>query len=155
MDTKLTETGVSRRTLLGYGVAAVGLLIGTSLFGRAALAQQVVSTVFTEREKQVIRDYYRMQVEKARANRGKGGGVPPGLPRKDELAPGLARQIRVNAVLPSAIQKKPLPTDLERTLPVRAGTVRAIAGDQVMLVDGKNQIRDIIDIGDLLQRLYN
>jgi hypothetical protein len=147
---------ISRRSVLQGALALAALGLGSSLFGGRLLAQApIVSTVFDQRETQVIRDYYRMQVEKARANRGKGGGVPPGLPRKDELPPGIARAIRVNAPLPNGVPKKGLPTDLERSLPVRVGLVRIIAGDQIMLVDAKSTVRDIIEINDILDRLYS
>jgi hypothetical protein len=146
---------MSRRNVLQGLVAVAAIGLGSSLFGGKLFAQApIVSTVFDQRETQVIRDYYRMQVEKARANRGKGGGVPAGLPRKDELPPGIARAIRVNAPLPPSVPKKGLPTDLERSLPVRVGVVRIIAGDQIMLVDAKSTVRDIIDINDIIDRLY-
>jgi len=128
------------------------LALTPSLLSSAAFAQAVR---FDQRETQAIRDYYRMEVEKARAARGKGGGIPAGLPRKDELPPGLARAIRVNATLPAGVAKKGLPADLERGLPIRQSVLRLIAGDKVMLVDAKNMVRDIIEITDLLDRLYS
>jgi hypothetical protein len=152
----MTDT-ISRRSVLQGIAAFTALGLGSSLFGSTLFAQSapVISSVFDQRETQIIRDYYRMQVEKARANRGKGGGVPPGLPRKDELPPGIARAIRVNAPLPPNMPKKGLPADLERSLPIRVGVVRIIAGDQVMLVDAKNTVRDIVQITDILDRLYS
>ena len=143
---------ISRRHVLQGALAAAALALMPTLFGRAAFAQVAR---FDQRETQIIRDYYRMEVEKARANRGKGGGVPAGLPRKDELAPGLARAIQVNATLPSAVPKKSLPAELERSLPLRPTLLRLIAGDKVMLVDAKNTVRDIIPITDILERLYS
>ena len=152
----MTDT-VTRRSVLQGGLALAAIALGASLFGRRLFAQSapIGSTVFDQRETQIIRDYYRMQVEKARANRGKGGGVPAGLPRKDELPPGLARAIRVNAPLPPDVAKKGLPPDLERSLPVRVALVRIIAGDVIMLIDAKNTVRDIVEITDILERLYS
>lgn len=147
---------VTRRHVLQGAFRALGavavLALVPSLFGRAALAQ---AAQFDQRETQIIRDYYRMEVERARANRGKGGGVPASLPRKDELPPGLARAIRVNAPLPAGVAKKGLPAELERSLPLRPTLLRLIAGDKVMLVDAKNTVRDIIAITDILERLYS
>lgn len=151
MSDALTRRQMLQTTFRCLGaVAAVALV--PSLFGRAAWAQ---AAQFDQRETQIIRDYYRMEVEKARANRGKGGGVPAGLPRKDELPPGLARAIRANALLPPGIAKKGLPPELERSLPLRPTLLRLIAGDKVMLVDAKNTVRDIIEITDILERLYS
>jgi len=151
----MTDAITRRHVLQGafsiFGAVAALALV-PPLFGRAAWAQ---AARFDQRETQIIRDYYRMEVEKARANRGKGGGVPAGLPRKDELPPGLARAIQVNAPLPPTVPKKGLPAELERSLPLRPTLLRLIAGDKVMLVDAKNTVRDIIEITDLLERLYS
>jgi hypothetical protein len=143
---------ISRRRLLQGALAVAALAFAPSILSRAAFAQ---AARFDQRETQIIRDYYRMEVEKARAARGKGGGVPAGLPRKDELPPGIARQIRVNGALPAGVAKKGLPADLERSLPIRPSLLRLIAGDKVMLVDAKNTVRDIIELTDLLDRLYS
>ena len=143
---------LTRRNFLQGALAVTALVLAPSLWSRAAFAQ---AEQFDQRETQVIRDYYRMQVEKARAARGKGGGIPADMPRKDELQPGIARQIRVNAALPPGIAKKSLPAELERSLPIRPSLLRLIAGDKVMLVDAKNTVRDIIELTDLLDRLYS
>lgn len=143
---------LTRRNFLQGALAVTALALAPSLWSRAALAQ---AAQFDQRETQVIRDYYRMQVEKARAARGKGGGIPADMPRKDELPPGIARQIRVNVALPPGIAKKSLPAELERSLPIRPSLLRLIAGDKVMLVDAKNTVRDIIELTDILNRLYS
>lgn len=146
---------ITRRDLL-KSLAACGLLAAAApLLSRMAQAQGAsTSARFDQRETQIIRDYYRMEVAKARANRGKGGGVPAGLPRKDELPPGLMRMIREGQPLPSAVPKKSLPAELEKSLPVRPTSLRLIAGDLVMLVDGKGTVRDILAITEIIEPLY-
>jgi len=46
-------------------------------------------------------------------------GLPPGLAKRDELPPGLERQLRVRGTLPPGLRKKiqPCPLALERRLP--------------------------------------
>ncbi len=143
---------LTRRRFAQGALAVTAAALAPSLWSSAALAQ---AAKFDQRETQIIRDYYRMQVEKARAARGKGGGIPADMPRKDEMPPGIARQIRVNAALPPGVAKKGLPAELERSLPIRPAFLRLIAGDKVMLVDAKNTVRDIIELTDLLDRLYS
>lgn len=142
---------VSRRRFIQGALACAAL----SAFPAPAFPQAIASARFDQRETQAIRDYYRMQVEKARAARGKGGGVPPGMPRRDELPPGIVRQIRAGATLPPGLTPKGLPAELERSLPIRAGTVRIIAADMVLLVDAKNMVREVIELNDILDRLYS
>jgi hypothetical protein len=45
--------------------------------------------------------------------------LPPGLARRDQLPPGLEKQLRERGTLPPGLQKKiePVPVDLERRLP--------------------------------------
>lgn len=146
---------LARRDVLRGALALLAVTCAAPLWSRAAFAQAALTAPkFDARETAIVRDYYRMQVEKARANRGKGGGVPPGLPRKDELAPGLANAIRPGRPLPSSVPKKGLPQDLEGSLPARYTMARLIAGDKVMLVDAKGLVRDVIEITDILDRLY-
>jgi len=49
----------------------------------------------------------------------RGGGLPPGLAKRDQLPPGLERQLRVRGTLPPGLQKKiqPCPVELVRRLP--------------------------------------
>jgi hypothetical protein len=46
-------------------------------------------------------------------------GLPPGLAKRDQLPPGLEKQLRERGTLPPGLQKKiePVPEDLERRLP--------------------------------------
>ena len=46
-------------------------------------------------------------------------GLPPGLAKRDQLPPGLEKQLRERGTLPPGLQKKiePVPVELERRLP--------------------------------------
>lgn len=50
---------------------------------------------------------------------GRGQGLPPGLAKRDQLPPGLERQLVVRGELPPGLRKKirRCPEDLERRLP--------------------------------------
>jgi len=49
----------------------------------------------------------------------RGSGLPPGLAKRDQLPPGLEKQLRVRGTLPPGLQKKiqPCPVELVRRLP--------------------------------------
>lgn len=66
-----------------------------------------VAVVFSDHDRQLIGDYYA---------RYKAKKVPPGLARKDELPPGLARQVVKKGTLPPGLQGRTLPRDLETKL---------------------------------------
>lgn len=94
-----------------------------------------VRVVFGDRDRRLIRDYYA----------GRGGGLPPGLARKDRLPPGLQRQIQRNGTLPPGLQMRALPRDLERRLDrIPDGYVRARVGLDVVLVDEETRV--IVDV---------
>ena len=50
---------------------------------------------------------------------GHAGNLPPGLAKKDQLPPGLEKQLVRNGTLPPGLQRRiePCPRDLERYLP--------------------------------------
>ena len=111
--------------------------------------QASVSMVFGDRERRIIRDYYRNHPYEY--NKGhwkgkrKGKGLPPGLAKKGgHLPPGLAKK----GHLPPGIQKKMLPRDLITQLPPPLpGTERIIYNNQVALVEiTTNIVLDIIDL---------
>ncbi|MGE0257046.1 MAG: hypothetical protein AB7N54_04835 [Alphaproteobacteria bacterium] len=83
--------------------------------------------------------------------RGGAQPMPPGLARKDELPPGLARQLAERGTLPPGLAKRSLPADLEARLPKRGGkTGRVIVDDDVVLIDtAADRILDVI--GDVVR----
>lgn len=76
-------------------------------------------------------------------------GLPPGLSKRDELPPGLQKQLMRNGTLPPGLQNKvaPLPSDLSRRLsPLPEGMQRVILAGSVILLEEKTaKILDIIE----------
>lgn len=102
-----------------------------------------VSIVFSARDREIIRDYYRG-----------GSNLPPGLAKRGgNLPPGLQKHLERDGTLPPGLQKRlaPFPADLERRLPrlpdiYRRGTI----GGAVVIVDRRTQ-RIIDVINDILR----
>ena len=117
--------------------------------GRAVLdiAGAVADDVFTPEQKRAIDDYFRRQRDDGAksAKHGKkkgGGGLPPGLAKKDKLPPGLAKR----DTLPPGLAKRNLPSDLDNRLgPLGKNRSRSIVGDDIVLIDtATNVILDIL-----------
>jgi Ni/Co efflux regulator RcnB len=76
-----------------------------------------------------------------------GGHLPPGLAKRDELPPGLERQLRVRGTLPPGLRKKmsPCPEDLERRLPPPPrGCVHVLVGGNLVLVNRSSYV--VLDV---------
>jgi hypothetical protein len=74
-------------------------------------------------------------------------GLPPGLAKKEQLPPGLQRQLVRNGQLPPGLQKKiqPLPPVLERQLTaVPEGTKRFVLNGSIVLLNQQSNV--ILDI---------
>jgi hypothetical protein len=104
--------------------------------GRAREVAEAV--VFSDRDQQVVRDYY-----------SGGRGLPPGLAKKRKLPPGLAKQLRRNGSLPPGLQKRygaePFPVDLSQQLPkLPAGYSRVFIAGRAVLLDRNHNVLDII-----------
>ncbi|MEJ2109069.1 MAG: hypothetical protein P8Z37_03975 [Acidobacteriota bacterium] len=99
--------------------------------------RSTVSAVFSDRDRQVIGDYYA---------RHKAKKVPPGLAKKDQLPPGLARQVVKKGTLPPGLQGRALPQDLESRLSrLSDGYRRVIIGTDIAILNTNTQvIADII-----------
>lgn len=88
----------------------------------------------------IIREYHRQ------------GSLPPGLAKREQLPPGLARQLRERGELPPGLQKRlvAVPDAWERRLPpVPAYYRRYFAGDDLVIVDSRTNriaylIRDVL-----------
>ena len=75
------------------------------------------------------------------------GNLPPGLAKKDQLPPGLEKQLARRGVLPPGLQKRlqPCPEDLERELPPPPpDCAHVLIGGHIMLLNRKTNI--VIDI---------
>lgn len=138
--------------LLGcLGSAVMADNIATSALEKA------VDAGFSELERDLIGKYYqRHQTSRTYSdedrssktkNKNSGKGLPPGLARKDQLPPGLAKQLQKNGTLPPGLAKRSLPSDLERQLPPPPkGYERQIIEDATVVLVNKatGKIADII-----------
>jgi hypothetical protein len=77
-------------------------------------------------------------------------GLPPGLAKREQLPPGLQKQLARNGQLPPGLQKKiqPLPPSLEARLTrLPEGRKRIIINGSVILLDQrKNLILDMMAV---------
>lgn len=77
--------------------------------------------------------------------------LPPGLAKRDRLPPGLEKQLRRNGTLPPGLQKRvrSLPESCEVRLPrLPHQWERVILGGRIILLDGEQTIRDILELRD-------
>ncbi|MEJ2526305.1 MAG: hypothetical protein P8Y73_12200, partial [Desulfuromonadales bacterium] len=65
--------------------------------------------VFSDHDRNVIHDYYAYQHQHRKK-------MPPGLAKRDQLPPGLQKQLVRRGQLPPGLQYHPLPYDLRRRL---------------------------------------
>lgn len=116
-----------------------------------------VDGLFTESERQLITEYFHEEYQQnddddngRRDKKNRKGkkhkGLPPGLAKKDQLPPGLQKQLERNGTLPPGLAKRDLPADLESRLrPIDDSFERVIADSDVMLVEkATGIITDII-----------
>lgn len=83
---------------------------------------------YSEHERDEMRGWYRDHDDH----------LPPGLAKRDQLPPGLERQLRVRGTLPPGLRKKmmPCPEELERRLPPPpAGCAHVLVGGHIVLVN--------------------
>lgn len=76
-------------------------------------------------------------------------GLPPGLAKRDDLPPGLQKQLVRNGTLPPGLQKKlvALPSDLSRRLPPLPEGMRRVilSGSVILLDDETSRILDLVE----------
>jgi hypothetical protein len=88
---------------------------------------------------QIIRDWF--------ASPSNLKGLPPGLANREQLPPGLQKQLAKNGKLPPGLEKKiqPLPHDLEIRLPrLPDGRKRIFIAGNVIILDERTSL--VIDI---------
>ncbi|HEU0006180.1 MAG TPA: hypothetical protein VFS12_09340, partial [Terriglobia bacterium] len=92
--------------------------------------------VFGDRDRRIIRDYFRNRYS----------NLPPGLAKRGgNLPPGLEKHIQRNGQLPPGLQKRvePFPQDLVSQLPRIAERIRrVILGRRALMLDDHNTILD-------------
>lgn len=121
----------------------------------------IADRVFTEIERRVMCDYFKVPSCGTRNLLGDGkkkpkGAIgsgektampPPGLAKRDELPPGLERQFQRNGKLPPGLQKRQLPDDLARALPRRSGDFERVIvdGDVLLIQIATGVVLDILE----------
>jgi hypothetical protein len=73
--------------------------------------------------------------------------LPPGLAKRDQLPPGLERQLRVRGTLPPGLRKRmmPCPEEVEHRLPPPPpGCAHVVIGGHVVLVNQSSYV--VLDI---------
>lgn len=101
--------------------------------------RDAVRVVFSERDRVLIRDYYR----------GAYRGLPPGLAKKGKLPPGHAYRLRRNEGVPRGVTWERLPIEVERRLsPLPAGYARVVIGNDAAILNV--QTRVVVDLIDNL-----
>lgn len=128
------------------------LMTATPLYADNSSGRGLLGAVFSELEKQSIRDYYRGRYgsdisdekevgkkSKKKKAKGKKGKKHKGLP------PGLAKQLKRNGRLPPGLAKRDLPEGLDQMLPERSGKwERVVVDNDVLLIEQATGL--IIDI---------
>lgn len=100
-----------------------------------------VAIVFSDDDRRQIHDYYYRERHEERGRKDKQKRVPPGLAKRDELPPGLQRQIQRNGQLPPGLAGRALPDDLEQHLsPLPANYVRLQVGRDIVLMDQRTRV---------------
>lgn len=103
-----------------------------------------VEIMFSSDDRRHIHDYYYREHQRYREydDRKKNRkSLPPGLAKRDELPPGLQKQIRRNGQLPPGLQGRRLPVELERRLsPLPAHYIRLQVGRDIVLMDQRTRI---------------
>ena len=94
---------------------------------------------YDDRDREVVRGWY--------AEHDRQGGLPPGLAKRDQLPPGLEKQLVVRGELPPGLRKKiqPVPEDLVRELPPPPPDCEhVVIGGHIVLMNSKTSV--VLDI---------
>jgi Ni/Co efflux regulator RcnB len=94
---------------------------------------------YSERDRDYMRGWYH--------DHERNGHLPPGLAKRDQLPPGLERQLRVRGTLPPGLRKKmmPVPEEFEQRLPPPPeGCAHVFIGGNVVLVNRSSYV--VLDI---------
>jgi hypothetical protein len=109
-----------------------------------AVTVKTSNNAFGTDEARIIREWF--------SNSANLKGLPPGLAKKEQLPPGLQKQLARNGKLPPGLEKKiqPLPRDLELRLPgLPDGRRRIVIAGNIILLDERTSM-----IVDILQNIF-
>jgi hypothetical protein len=131
-------------------------------WGSAEEAAEVSDNLFTDKEKQVIRSFFREHRESRYGDDDVGSGrdkpkkkkkLPPGLKKKlergGELPPGWQEKVARGEVLDADLygRSSPLPRELLKRLSSKDGTELRLLDDRVVrIMDGTRAILDILQV---------
>lgn len=94
-----------------------------------------VRVVFSDRDRAIIRDYYRSDTR----------GLPPGLAKKGKIPPGHAYKLQRHQGLPPGVGWEYLPTDVERRLSrLPEGYARVVIGADVAILHTRTRV--VLDV---------
>lgn len=97
--------------------------------------------IFTDKERRIVRDYYRSSAS----------DLPHGLAKRKALPPGLRKQLRKTGHLPPGLEKRHMPSELEHRLPKYYGPYeRTIVGNDLIMLDPKTGL-----ILDVMQEIFD
>lgn len=134
-DRKMAKAFVSLCSLLLVSGCETMPGMGTS--GEVVVKDKntTVAVIFSDKDRQLIGDYYA----------GRKKRLPPGLAKKKQLPPGLQKQLERNGQLPPGLQERGLPGELDRKLSqLPEGYARVVIGTDVVLKNIKTRV--IVDI---------
>ncbi len=123
----------------GYAASQKEKGKGTEKANKTATAQDkggsavAVSVSITKADRELITGWFHNNL----------AGLPPGLAKREQLPPGLQKQLVKNGTLPPGLEKKlqPLPAALEHQLsPLPSGYQRVMVGASVVLMNGKSRL---------------
>jgi hypothetical protein len=92
---------------------------------------------YKDRDREAVRGWYNEH----------GSNLPPGLAKRDQLPPGLEKQLVRRGTLPPGLQKKlqPCPQDLERRLPPPPpDCAHVLIGGHIVLLNRRTNV--VVDI---------
>ncbi|HEY0663111.1 MAG TPA: hypothetical protein VGD18_00715 [Thiobacillaceae bacterium] len=100
-----------------------------------------VRVVFTDRDRAIIRDYYRDVYR----------SLPPGLAKKGKVPPGHAYKMRRRASIPPDVAWEYLPPEVERRLSrLPDGYARLVIGTDVGIMNTRTRV-----VVDLLEDIHD
>lgn len=97
-----------------------------------------VRVVFSDRDRAIIRDYYR----------GNYRGLPPGLAKQGKIPPGHAFRMQRHQGIPPGVAWDYLPAEVERRLSrLPDGYVRVVIGTDVAILHTRTRVvLDVIEV---------
>lgn len=128
------------RTLLVAALAALlmsGCETMPGIGGQIGVAgpHAAASVAFSDRDRQLVSEYYAAPARR----------VPPGLAKRERLPPGLEKQLQRNGRLPPGLQGRGLPGDLEARLSrLPEGYARIVIGGDIVISNTRTQV--VVDI---------